>query len=157
MTRSRDGAGSTALLVRSGMRLAALPLSVVEETMRPLPVEVLSGLPSFVVGVSVVRGEPAPVVALGVVLGEESDVSIGRFVAVKATHSQRYVLAVTEVVGIRSFDSASLSDLPRILGANASEVAAALATHDERLVLVLQAARLVPPEVWAQMKAGSGH
>ena len=125
--------------------------------MRPLSVEVVSGLPSFVAGVSVVRGEPAPVVVLGAVLGEADDVSIGRFVAVKANYAQRYVLAVTEVVGIRSFDSASLSDLPRILGTNASEVAAALATHDERLVLVLQAGRLVPPEVWERMNAGTGH
>src|ERR1700687_6285724 len=50
------------LLCRIGARIGALAVRDVRETMRPLPVEPLPGVPTFVLGFAVVRGFPIPVI-----------------------------------------------------------------------------------------------
>ena len=83
------------LLCRVGDLLCALPLEHVEETMRPMPVEAIAGLPSFVRGLAVVRGAPIPVVdAASLLSGDTSDATRAtRFVTVK-TGSRRIALMV---------------------------------------------------------------
>jgi chemotaxis signal transduction protein len=46
----------------------AIPIEQVIEVMRPLPVETISGIPSFVSGLSVIRGSPVPVIDTGLLL-----------------------------------------------------------------------------------------
>ena len=80
---NRDAAsGSQTLVVRVCTRLCAVPLAHVVETMRPLPVERIAGMPSFVRGVSIIRGVPTPVVDLGVVLGTPGEAA-ERFVTLR--------------------------------------------------------------------------
>jgi hypothetical protein len=52
------------LISRVQSRLCALALESVLETMRPLPIEPLAGVPEFVRGLPVIRGTPLPVIAL---------------------------------------------------------------------------------------------
>jgi chemotaxis signal transduction protein len=55
--------------------------------MRPLPVERIAGMLSFVRGVSIIRGVPTPVVDLGVVLGTPGE-AVDRFVTLRALAEQ---------------------------------------------------------------------
>src|SRR5882757_4286888 len=50
------------LLCRIGSRIGALALKDVRETMRPLPIEPLTGMPPFMLGLAIVRGFPAPII-----------------------------------------------------------------------------------------------
>ena len=52
------------LVCRVATRICALPVGVVIETLRPLPLEPIAGAPAFVTGPAIIRGEPVPVVEL---------------------------------------------------------------------------------------------
>jgi purine-binding chemotaxis protein CheW len=124
--------------------------------MRPLPVEALPAMPPFVAGVAVVRAEPVPVVDLEALLGGRQGEAAGRFVTVRS-EAGTFMLAVTEVLGVRELPAGALQELPLLLGAEAASLAAAVAAHDQRLLTLLSAGRLVPTEVWQAMGArGAG-
>jgi purine-binding chemotaxis protein CheW len=129
------------LLCRVGARLCALPLEHVVETMRPLPIESLPGAPPFVLGLSTIRGTPIPVVDTGALLYPGDPPKATRFVSVKAGH-RRVVLAVGEVLGVQDISTASLCDLPPLLGEVAAGVVSAVGALDSALLLVLEAARI---------------
>jgi purine-binding chemotaxis protein CheW len=129
------------LLCRVGAQLCALPLEHVVETMRPLPTESLPGAPPFVLGLSTIRGTPIPVVDAGVLLCSGDPPKLTRFVSVKAGH-RRVVLAVGEVLGVQDISTASLCDLPPLLGEVAAGVVSAVGALDSALLLVLEAARI---------------
>ncbi|MFN7145167.1 MAG: chemotaxis protein CheW [Myxococcota bacterium] len=57
------------LEVRAGGIRCALPLEFVSETMRPLLITPVAGLPAWVLGLSRIRGVPTPVVDFGVLIG----------------------------------------------------------------------------------------
>jgi purine-binding chemotaxis protein CheW len=115
----------------------------------------MPGTPRFVEGVSMVRAEPLPVVNLELLLGGDDKSEVGRFVAVRA-EAGPFVVAVSDVLGIREIPVDALRELPALLGANAASVALALASHDHRMIALLQAARLVPHEVWEALRAHGG-
>ena len=73
---------SSVFVVMVGARQCAFPLHLVEETLRPLPIEPVAGTPNYVCGMSVIRGKPTPVVDLKALLenGENSS-NFGRFVS----------------------------------------------------------------------------
>jgi purine-binding chemotaxis protein CheW len=131
------------LLVRSGAQICALPLRHVTEVMRPLPVTPLAGVPPFVEGAAVARGSPVPVVLLRVLLGGGREPA-ARFVLI-SSGERRALVAVDAVLGV--------AEMPRVRGVPLlSEAAggtiAALGALDRALLAVLDAARLVPDEVW---------
>lgn len=138
-----------ALLFRVRTRLCALPLAHVVETMRPLPIEPLSGAPVAVKGLALIRGSPLPVVALAALLdgGEEHS---NRFVTVK-TGEYQIALAVDAVLGVYRIAAASLRDLPPLLRDADHHAVAAIGTVDAELLLMLNAARLVPDGLWAAL------
>jgi purine-binding chemotaxis protein CheW len=144
-----------ALIVTIGRRACAIGLQHVAETMRPLAIETMSGMPEFVRGVSVVRGTPMPVVDLQVLLetGEHS-AACGRFVTVKVGE-RRVALAVDGVVGVRHLDSAQIGELPPLLRDIDADLVEAIGTCDAQLLLVLRAARIVPDDVWATLATGT--
>ena len=72
------------LLVRIGVLTAALPVTDLVETCRPLPIEAVPGAPSFVLGLSIIRAAPVPVLDLGQLLGNPGPNAIARFVTVRA-------------------------------------------------------------------------
>ena len=142
-----------ALLVRAGGRVCALPLAAVVETMRPLRVEPLAGAPDFVLGLAIVRGAPVPVVDLGACLsGERGPAGLTRFVTLRLGE-RRVSVALEAVIGVRSLDRAALEGAPALLGDGRSGAIAAIGRLDRELLLVLDAARILPPAAWDAVEA----
>lgn len=123
----------------------ALPLDAVIETMRPLPIEEMKGAPPAVLGMAVVRGEPVPVVD-GRQLFGASRCDALRWITVRA--GPRVVaLAVDAVIGVRTIDRAALAELPPLVRSAADGAVQAIGAADAELMLLLEAARLVPDEL----------
>lgn len=135
-----------ALVCRTRTRLCALPLRDVIETMRPLPVAPLAGVPPFVRGLSVIRGIPVPVVDLGAILFGLEPPYPTRFVTLRL-EARRVALALEAVLGIRELPG-TLTALPPLLLDASSEAVSAIGSLDEELLLVLEATRLVPDSLW---------
>ena len=132
------------LLCRAGTRLCGLPSQHVLETLRPLPVQPLAGAPEHVLGLVLIRGIAQPVVDLARLLGEEQ-AQITRYVTI-ALNGRRVALAVGQVLGIRALARDALQALPPLLRQAGQETIAALGSLDAELLLVLDGARLVPPD-----------
>lgn len=139
------------LLFRVQTRLCALPAALVVETMRPLPIKPLSGVPSAVMGLAIIRGQPLPIVALSLLLGGEP-AHCARFVTVRTGNGQ-LALAVDSVLGVRNLAAASLRDLPLLLGEADTPTVSAIGTLDAELLLLLNAARLIPDSAWLALHA----
>src|SRR4051812_28054387 len=105
MAADRGQDGQLSLLVcRVGSRLCGLPLAQVVETMRPLPIEPLAHLPSFVDGLSLIRGRPVPVLDARRLMGVDGEPGVRtRFVTLELAEGSA-VLAVDAVLGVRSVD-----------------------------------------------------
>src|SRR5258708_8452115 len=73
------------LLVEVQACVCVLSLSCVIETFRPVPIEPISGAPSYLRGISIIRVTPTPVVALGDLLGNHGACS-GRFLPLPFAH-----------------------------------------------------------------------
>ena len=142
------------LICRVGSRLCGLPLAHVVETMRPLPVEPLAHLPSFVDGVSIIRGRPIPVLDARRLLGEDgASGARTRFVTLELAERSA-ALSVDAVLGVRDIDVAELEQLPALLRDAQNDLVAALGTLDHELLVVLERSRLLPEAVWAAIEAG---
>lgn len=144
---------SSALVCGVGGRLCAIPIQFVEETMRPLPLVALAGMPPFVRGIAVIRGLPTPVVDLGGLLGLD-DASPGRFVTVRAGE-RTVALAVARVVGVRDVAHLAASPLPPLLGETPAQWVEAVAALDAELLFVLAGSQWVPEPVWAAVAGGA--
>ncbi len=154
MTHAGVQPESLALLFRSGVRLCALPVAHVSETMRPLPIEPLASVPPCVRGLSIIRGAPTPVIDLAVLLADVPTERPARFVTLKIGKRQA-ALAVDEVIGIRRLPPESLQQLPPLLQNASAGAVSAIGTLDAELLVVLSAARLIPNSVWQAMDTGS--
>ena len=143
--------GDSMLVCRIAGRAYALPLAVVSETMRPLPVEGVAGAPAIVVGLSVIRGAPVPVLDAGLLVsGTANPVTPGRFVVLKLGE-RRAAAGVDRVEGIRVIARDALGELPPLLGQRGGAIEAA-GTLDGELLLVLGAIRSLPESVWAVLE-----
>lgn len=139
------------LLCRVRSILCALPLEHVEETMRPLPVEPIQGVPSFVRGLAVVRGVPTPVVdAASLLNGDGSQAT--RFVTVR-TGTRRVVLTVDAVVGVIEIPPDAVDGLPPLFQSHGLDAISAIGALDADLLLVLRSTRLIPDDVWATIQS----
>jgi purine-binding chemotaxis protein CheW len=145
-------ARSTCLISRVSSRTCAVPVELISETMRPLPIEPLAGMPSFVLGLSVVRGTPVPVIDAARMLGVADATPPGRFVSLRIG-SRVGVLAVGAVLGVRDIERESLENLPPLVGEASADFVEAIGTLDSGLLLVLRSGRIVPPAVWAALDA----
>lgn len=138
------------LLCQIGSRVVALALQDVRETMRPLPIEPLNGMPQFVLGLSVVRGLPVPVIDACRLLSPFTPILSGtasRFVTLKLGQ-RTAALVVDAVLEVSSIARLTLGQIPPLLRESGAELVSALGTLDSELLLVLEAARLVPDSVW---------
>ena len=134
------------LVCRVLNRLCALPLRHVVETMRPLPIQPMAGVPRPVAGVAMIRGAAVAVVDLAWVLaGVESRPT--RFVVVNAD-GRRVALTVDAVVGVRTIPAGSVKDLPPLVRDASVEAVATIGTLDAELLVVLGGGRLLPESVW---------
>ena len=139
------------LVCHVGVHACALPLTCVIETMRPQPVETLSGTPGFVLGMSIIRGVAVPVVDAAGLLGSKTKPI--RFVTIRAG-SGVAALATGDVMGVRALGDALLERTSPLLGELARDVVTAVAAADRRLVLVLETSRIVPAAVWDLLQPG---
>jgi purine-binding chemotaxis protein CheW len=122
--------------------------------MRPLPLEALKEMPSFVEGLSIVRGAPVPVVDLARLMGHESKARRTRFVVVRV--HQRYVaLAVDRVIGVGAIPLGATA-LPSLLGEANAELIAAVGSLDARLLVVLKSGLILPEAAWQAFEARGG-
>src|SRR5882724_703813 len=136
-----------ALIVEIESRVCALPLAHVIETMRPLPIESLADVPSFVRGVAIIRGIPTPVVDLGAMLGRLNE-CVERFVIVRIGQKQ-IALSVSTVLGIRDLEPAMMiQELPSLLKGASKDVVEEIGTLDEQVLLILREGWELPAEVW---------
>jgi purine-binding chemotaxis protein CheW len=143
------------LLCRVGSRMCGLPLEHISETMRPLPVEPIEGMPPFVDGLSIIRGVPVPVVDLGRLLGNQAEAGRrARFVLVRV-HERYVALAVDFVIGIGSIPD-SATTLPSLLGEANAEFVAAVGSLDARLLLILESGLILPASAWKAFENRGG-
>jgi purine-binding chemotaxis protein CheW len=147
------------LLCRIGSRIGALALKDVRETMRPLPIEPLTGTPPFVLGIAIVRGSPTPVVDAGRLLCPSvlpstpiTSTSPARFVSLRLGE-RTAVLVVDAVLDVRPLPVGILADIPPLLREAGDELVCVIGALDTKLLLVLEAARLIPDSVWSAIKA----
>lgn len=141
--------GCRTLVVAVQTRVCALPLFHVMETMRPLPIEPLSGAPSFVHGVAVIRGIPTPVVDLGDLVGAPGGPR-GRFITLRLGGRQA-ALSVGDVLGIRELDATMTQKLPPLLQEASRDVIEAIGTLDAQFLVVLRAGWDLPQDVWSAL------
>jgi len=139
------------LFCRIQARLCALPLECVVETMRPLPVETLSGAPTFISGLAVIRSEPVPVVDAARLFGAH-DSHPGRWVTL-VVGGRWVALAVDAVLGIAAIPAESLEALPPLLREAGADVVEAIGVLDAELLLLLGSTRLLPEELWTRLDA----
>lgn len=154
--RGTPGAGVDALVVAAGTHTCAISLRYVTETMRPLPCDAVAGAPRFVRGLSVIRGMPVPVVDLPVLLdaGERGRTD-GRFVTVDL-EDRTVALRVDRVLGIWALDPARFDRLPPLLSKGDADAIEAIGVCDERLLVVLRAARILPDDLWPTLQRVEG-
>jgi purine-binding chemotaxis protein CheW len=143
----RIAGAKKALIVGLKSCVCAVPPAYVIETMRPLPVEPISGVPLFVRGVSILRGIPTPVVDLGTVLGTPSE-QPDRFVTLRVRDKQ-VALAVNAVLGVRDLSAIiTIQELSPLFQRASKDVVDTIGTLDEQVLMVLQAGWELPDEVW---------
>lgn len=141
------------LLSRVGQLLCAFPVEHVVETLRPLCTEPL-GVGHFVAGVAIVRGAPIPVIdaaaALGQRTAESASAASARRWIVLRLGARRAAMAVDAIVGVRPVERKRFAELDPLITSSADPVDA-LGALDRELLLVLSAARLVPPAVFTAL------
>jgi purine-binding chemotaxis protein CheW len=156
-----------ALLVEAPGGVCAFPVNELVETMRPLPLEPLPDMPRFISGLAVIRGAPVPVVELGAILSpqpaqaglaaslpaEPLQASSHRWVTVR-TGERTVAVAVARVIGIAEISPGELEDMPPLLKSGRAEVIEAIGNLDDRLMVTLRTARLVPDAVWQAIERG---
>lgn len=134
-------------MCRVGLRRCALPLHVVIETMRPLPIEPVPGAAAGVLGVAIIRGVATAVLDMASLFDQRS-VAPKRFVTVR-TGERVVALAVDEVIGVQAIDRDSLRALPPLLGDARTSRIEAIGSADSELLVVLRSARLAPDALLA--------
>jgi purine-binding chemotaxis protein CheW len=139
------------LLCRTGKVFGALPIENVIEIMRMLPVEPVTGAPSYVRGLSIVRGAPVPVVDLGVIVSGEP-CHAARLVTVRSA-ARIIALAVETIVGATAFAADALSQLAPLLQNAETEAIAGVGALDAELLVFLRTSRLVTEDVLARLDA----
>lgn len=150
---SEGGAGGQkALIMGVRKRVCAIPLKYVIEIMRPLPVQAIFGVPSFVLGVAIIRGIPTPVVDLGAILGAHNESAGERFVTVRVGMRQVAVF-VNMVHGIHDLDVLSTQELPPLLREASRDIVERIGTLDEQLLMVLRSGWRLPDEIWDAVAA----
>jgi purine-binding chemotaxis protein CheW len=141
---------SSVLALRTSRCTCVVPLVFVTEVMRPLPIEPLAGAPAGVCGFAIIRGRITPVIDLEVLLGSgtTTPTNTTRFVSLRVDN-RAIALLVGTVWSIRTLDGTEFESLPPLWRGAHPPAVAALGALDRELLIVLEAARLLPDD-WHQ-------
>jgi purine-binding chemotaxis protein CheW len=142
-----------ALLVRIGDAVGGLPIADVVETLRPLPIQPLAGMPPYVCGLSIIRGAPHAVVDLSRLVTGHTPAAFARFVVVRVG-GHRMALAVEEVMGVREIETPRLQLMPSLLSESGRHHASGLGGVDEGLLLMLASSRVLLEDVARILDSG---
>lgn len=146
--RGGEGQLEQAALCRVASLVCAVPLALVGETMRPLPVQPLAGGPPFVLGFSRIRSAACVVVDVARLLGVPA-APPARFLTARA--GERWIaLAVDEVLGVKALAREDMLRLPSLFE-RGGEPIAAVGTIDADLVFLLESSRIVPAALWDRL------
>lgn len=140
------------LAVSAADRICVIPIAHVVETMRPLPIAPVLGVPAAVLGLAVIRGEPTPVVDLAALLAPGATRGVGNRMVTLALDGRCVALAVERVIGVRTLDTTHFCELPPLLRGADNVAVESIGSADQQLMVVLQAARLVPDAVWTSLQ-----
>lgn len=144
------------LVTRVGGVACAFPIAHVVETTRPLPVEPIRGAGdkalAVVEGLAMIRGAPVPVVDVRKLLGMPGAAAT-RFVVVR-TAQRRIALMVDAVIDVRRIDEEALPGLPPLLDGADKGALSAIGALDAALLIVLDAARVLPDDGWRALERG---
>jgi len=135
------------LLIRAGALRCGFALTEVDEVMRPLAIKRMAGMPDFVHGVSIIRGEVVPVVNLGALLVGTSAIESNRLLVMRAG-ARKVAIAVDDVEGVADLPHERLQNLPPLLQETQADLIERIGALDRELLLVLEAARVLPESVW---------
>jgi purine-binding chemotaxis protein CheW len=142
-----------ALLVRIGDVVGGLPIVDVVETLRPLPIQALAGMPAYVCGLSIIRGSPHAVVDLSRLVTGRAPDTFARFVVVRVG-ARHMALAVEEVVGVREIETPRLQRMPSLLSESGRHLTAGLGGVDRDLLLMLESSRVLLDDVAQALGSG---
>lgn len=155
-SRAPAGALRHVLLLRARAWICALPITDAVETMRALPVRAIGGAPPWIRGLSIIRGAALPVIDLSALLGDTSGARGRRYVTLRVDQRQ-VALEVDEVLGARHIDEATLENTPPLLTAALPAPVARLGALDGQTLAMLEAAHLIPDELFRALVAqGAG-
>lgn len=132
------------VLARVSRGFCAFSIADVIELMRPGTVQPLPDAPAWVLGLAVIRGETVPVVELERLLAASEPRPAGRWLALRVADRQ-VAVAVSEVLGVRELDEQVFREMPPLMRGTAG--VASVGVLDNALLLVLEAARLLPEEL----------
>jgi purine-binding chemotaxis protein CheW len=142
------------LVTRVGGIACAIPIEHVVETMRPLPVDPIGSSGddalAMVEGLAMIRGAPVPVIDARRLLGVPGE-RAARFVIVQ-TADRRIALGVDAVIEVMQIDLEILARLPPLLGGANREAVSAIGARDAGLLVVLDAARVLPEDSWRALE-----
>lgn len=136
------------VLTRVSQGFCAFSVADVVEIMRPGPVQPVPEAPDWVLGLAVIRGGPVPVVDLGRFLAASKPRPAGRWLTLRIAGRQ-VAVAVPEVLGVRDLDANLFGELPPLTRGAAGMASAGVL--DNELLLVLEAARVMPEELLSKL------
>lgn len=140
------------LVCRVGAKLCGLPLAAVIETCRPLLTEPLAGTLPFVLGLVLLRARPTLVLDAHRLLDSASGSPPTRYVSLRVGDTARVIaLAVDAVSGVREVSESELEALPDLLSRD-EDARSALGSLDQKLLVLLESARLVPDALWERLE-----
>jgi purine-binding chemotaxis protein CheW len=150
------------LVTSVGSIACGLPIEHVIEIMRPPPVEPIARASAGVIdpalamvdGLAMIRGVPVPVIDVRKLLGKTGGHAT-RIVVVRVRDRQVAML-VDEVFGVQYVEQAQLSRLPPLLGGANRDSISAIGARDAALLVVLDAARLLPEHSWRAIDRDRG-
>jgi purine-binding chemotaxis protein CheW len=109
-------------------------------------------MPRYVDGVAIIRGRTVPVIRLACLLQAESAVEPTRLVVARVDGRQ-VAIGVDAVIGVFSLDRSILRSVPPLLKDASPELIASIGNLDGELLIVLQASRILPDELWSSLEA----
>lgn len=125
------------VVFRVGLEEYALPVEIVQEVLRPLPVTRIPHMPDFIDGIIRLRGQVIPVIDLRIRFGEKAEEHAQRRLIVILLERRRVGMVVDAVLELRRFLSKTMRALPEELPMGGREFLIGVAPAEKGKLLLL--------------------